>query len=215
MAKWASFAVALAVAVADGRSVSTVSHVRDGDTIELAGGGVVRLVQIDAPELRGQECYASEARRALSRLLPRGTRVRVVSDPKLDRIDRYGRRLAYVFKGGRNVNLSLVTRGAASVWFYDGERGRYARRLLAAARRAKAAKRGLWGACPDTRLNPRAGVSTGQPRASTARCDSSYPDFCIPPPPPDLDCKDIGRSFTVRPPDPHGFDGDGDGRGCE
>jgi micrococcal nuclease len=29
-------------------------------------------------------------------------------------------------------------------------------------------------------------------------CDLAYPDFCIPSPPPDLDCPDIaGRRFTV------------------
>jgi hypothetical protein len=47
-------------------------------------------------------------------------------------------------------------------------------------------------------------------------CHPSYPDFCIPPPPPDLDCADIGRNnFTVYQPDPHGFDGNKDGVGCE
>ncbi len=35
-------------------------------------------------------------------------------------------------------------------------------------------------------------------------------------PPPDLDCGDIPyRNFVVLPPDPHHFDGDGDGIGCE
>ena len=34
--------------------------------------------------------------------------------------------------------------------------------------------------------------------------------------PPDLDCGDVEfRRFTVVPPDPHGFDGDSDGVGCE
>ena len=48
------------------------------------------------------------------------------------------------------------------------------------------------------------------------RCDPSYPTVCIPPPPPDLDCKDIPyRRFRVLPPDPHGFDADHDGIGCE
>ena len=47
-------------------------------------------------------------------------------------------------------------------------------------------------------------------------CDPSYPTRCIPPPPPDLDCGDIShRNFAVRSPDPHGFDGDNDGVGCE
>ena len=48
-------------------------------------------------------------------------------------------------------------------------------------------------------------------------CDySSYPDFCIPYPPPNLNCDDVdGKDFTVFPPDPHGFDRDEDGEGCE
>jgi len=50
----------------------------------------------------------------------------------------------------------------------------------------------------------------------TKACDSSYPDVCIPPPPPDLGCSDIPyRNFRVLPPDPHNFDRDGDGIGCE
>ena len=47
-------------------------------------------------------------------------------------------------------------------------------------------------------------------------CDESYPDVCIPPYPPDLDCGEIGYSnFSVVGDDPHGFDGDNDGIGCE
>src|SRR5829696_6386364 len=49
-----------------------------------------------------------------------------------------------------------------------------------------------------------------------AACDSSYPDFCIPPPPPDLNCDDVDdTNFEVVGSDPHGFDGDNDGIGCE
>ena len=54
------------------------------------------------------------------------------------------------------------------------------------------------------------------------RCHPSYPDFCIAPPPPDLDCPHIPASrkpFRVRHdvanPDPHRFDRDRDGRACE
>jgi hypothetical protein len=47
-------------------------------------------------------------------------------------------------------------------------------------------------------------------------CHPSYPTVCIPPPPPDLDCGDIPyRRFTVVGSDPHGFDRDNDGIGCE
>ena len=47
-------------------------------------------------------------------------------------------------------------------------------------------------------------------------CDSSYPDTCIPPPPPILNCDEVEASnFEVQPPDPHHFDADNDGVGCE
>lgn len=47
-------------------------------------------------------------------------------------------------------------------------------------------------------------------------CDSSYPDTCIPSPPPNLNCGDISdKRLEVLSPDPHGFDRDGDGIGCE
>ena len=51
---------------------------------------------------------------------------------------------------------------------------------------------------------------------SNGNCHPSYPTVCIPPPPPDLDCGDISyRRFQVLSPDPHDFDRDGDGIGCE
>lgn len=57
------------------------------------------------------------------------------------------------------------------------------------------------------------------PTATTkpaANCHASYPTVCIPPPPPDLDCGDIPfRRFTVVGSDPHRFDADKDGIGCE
>ncbi len=51
---------------------------------------------------------------------------------------------------------------------------------------------------------------------SENNCDPSYPTVCIPPYPPDLDCGEIRYvHFRVIQPDPHGFDGDKDGIGCE
>jgi PKD repeat protein len=62
---------------------------------------------------------------------------------------------------------------------------------------------------------PTVGEALAEETQETA-CNSSYPDMCIPPPPPNLTCDDVGaRNFEVVPPDPHGFDGDNDGIGCE
>jgi len=59
-------------------------------------------------------------------------------------------------------------------------------------------------------------AATLAPALSRGNCDPSYPTVCIPPAPPDLDCGQIReRRFQVLPPDPHGFDGDHDGVGCE
>jgi micrococcal nuclease len=133
-------------------SEARVARVVDGDTIVLEDGQRVRLVQIDAPEGSG-ECYGEEAGPVLSALLPVGSRLRLEDDPSLDDVDRYGRLLRYVFTNGTNVNLLLVRRGAASVWFFDGDRGRYAEQLIAAAELAEADGRGAWGAC-EAELDP-------------------------------------------------------------
>ena len=149
-----------------------VGRIVDGDTLDLADGQRIRLVQIDTPELRGGECYAEEASAHLSNLVPPGTAVRIEIDPGLDQVDRYGRRLGYVFKGSENVNLTLVREGAASVWFYGGRRGRYAPELEAAASEAHAQRRGLWRACPGTVYDPSRAVATAaaaNPPAAAAR----------------------------------------------
>lgn len=55
-----------------------------------------------------------------------------------------------------------------------------------------------------------------QPTLDPAQCESSYPDFCIPINQSSISCSDLPRgNFTVLPPDPYNFDGDGDGVGCE
>jgi hypothetical protein len=50
--------------------------------------------------------------------------------------------------------------------------------------------------------------------SSSSGCDPNYTP-CVPDVPYDLDCSDIGHSVEVIGGDPNGFDGDGDGFGCE
>lgn len=146
---------------------AVVERVVDGDTIRLTDGRSVRLVQIDAPEPGDNECYAVEATRELAALLPRGRRVRLETDPALDSVDVFGRVLAYVHLGRSNLNLSMVSRGAATPWFYDGKRGKYARELLSSVRLARAVQKGLWAACPGTRLDPTKALRTVGPGVRT------------------------------------------------
>jgi micrococcal nuclease len=212
------------VASAAASDTRRVARVVDGDTLTLVDGARVRLVQVDTPELGSGECYSRAAAKALRRLTPDGTTVALERDAGLDAVDGHGRLLRYVWRGSTNVNLELVRQGAATVWLYDGARGRYADRLLAAARDARANGRGLWGAC-NVVWNPYGPATTAQKWASPGaapgtsggkRCDSAYPSVCIASPPPDLDCADLSfRRFRVVTPDPHRFDGDHDGVGCE
>jgi micrococcal nuclease len=208
-----------------------VASVYDGDTLTLAGGQRVRLLQIDTPELGSGECYSRAARTELLRLVPVGSRVTLEADPRLDRVDRYGRLLRYIRHDGLNVNVELVRRGVAVPYFYDGDRGRYADALTQAATGAKSARRGIWKACPSTVLDPYRAIDTGlsgpasnpSPATTTtpnsSRCDVNYAGGCVPSYPPDLDCADI-RALGIAPvrvvgSDPHRLDGDDDGYGCE
>jgi micrococcal nuclease len=52
--------------------------------------------------------------------------------------------------------------------------------------------------------------------SSEDNCDPSYPDVCIASPLPELNCDDVSfKDIKVVGDDPHGFDREGDGIGCE
>jgi endonuclease YncB( thermonuclease family) len=201
-------------------------RISDGDTLTTSTGEKVRFLQIDTPEISPAECYGAEAHKALISLIGKST-ITLESDSASDDIDQFGRSLRYVMVGNVNLNLKLVEIGAATPYFYQGEKGKYAKQLLKAAQNAKAKKIGLWKMCPSTKLDPSKPATTGSPNASkgvvattspSAKCDPNY-QGCIPPYPPDLDCTDIKRlglaPIRVTGIDVHKFDGDGDRVGCD
>lgn len=223
-----------------------IERVIDGDTLVTTSSITVRLLQIDTPELSEGECYAEEAKSELIAILGSNKKIatgmskelrtfdgiHLEQDPVSDNEDKYGRKLAYVINGKINVNLELVKRGAAAPYFYNGEKGKYAQELIAAAEQAKEEKLGVWGACPSAVLDPIAAFSSGSTLEavnsdqsnltvlpnSGGNCDPNYRG-CIPMYPPDLDCGDI-RALGLAPVyriggDPHRLDRDGDGVGCE
>ena len=117
-----------------------VTRIVDGDTVDC-GGQRIRLLLIDAPE-RKQAPYGRRATATLARLMPVGSTVRVEFD--LDRTDRYGRLLAYLFTGqGTFVNEAIVRQGFAVPLVYPPN-VRHVERIRAAAAAARAERVGLW-----------------------------------------------------------------------
>jgi endonuclease YncB( thermonuclease family) len=205
-----------------------VVKIYDGDTVTMADGMKIRLLQIDAPELAEGECYADKSKAALVSLLSKVGTITLKADPASASYDRYGRALRYIFVGKVNVNLEMVKIGAAAPYFYQGEKGIYSAAMLKAAQDAKLYKVGLWKDCPGTQLVPTKAITTyksvGTPVATpvtepsaTTGCDPNYAG-CIPMYPPDLNCSDIKAlglaPVTVIGKDPHHLDSNGDGKAC-
>ena len=136
------------------KQAARVIKVTDGDTIKvrLATGGKrdVRLIGIDTPEVFGRvECGGPEASASLKKILPVNTKVTLYSDPTQDLKDRYGRLLRYVHKNstGKDVNRQQVYLGHARVYVYNHNPFKRTSGYKKAAKVAKSARRGLWGAC--------------------------------------------------------------------
>lgn len=130
---------------------ATVTEVVDGDTIVVRFDDgtldTVRLLGVDTPETvhpdKGVECFGPEASRATRERLA-GRRVLLEHDVEVR--DRYGRRLAYVILGGVRVNDQLVRDGYARL-LVIAPNDAHARSMLRAELEARAARRGMWGAC--------------------------------------------------------------------
>lgn len=115
-----------------------VVTVRDGDTIELDDGRVVRYIGINTPE-RGKP--GADSATALNTALVMGKKVRLQFGH--DRIDRYGHTLALVFADDVCVNEALVRAGWAWCYFFEGNL-LDSDRLVLALQEAMDARRGLW-----------------------------------------------------------------------
>ena len=136
-------------------TTGVVKRVLDGDTVDVdvveQGTVRVHLLGVDAPEIahRGKagECFGSEASDALGRLLPSGTRVRLVSDPSQDLVDVYGRWLRYLQRDGDDIGRAQIRAGAAGVLGGSSLMSRtdtYRR----AEQRARDQRLGMWASCP-------------------------------------------------------------------
>lgn len=202
-----------------------VVSVIDGDTIDviLPDGTQerVRMLCVDTPETTAEnnkpyeydsitdlDCLAEWGQEAkqFTKSWLEGKTVSIEFDETAGMRGYYGRLLAYVYVDGTDFTAELVKRGYARV-YEEGECKKEAE-YLKYQQSAMQSGTGLWS-CGLV-------ASTTATTTSSQNCDPSYPEVCIPPPPPDLDCKDIPyNNFRVLPPDPHHFDRDNDGIGCE
>ncbi|MCA9828633.1 MAG: thermonuclease family protein [Nitrosopumilus sp.] len=176
--------------------LARVERIVDGDTIYVEGYKI-RLSLTNTPEKN--EAGFLDSTEFTKRLCPVGSVITIDQDDK-QRYDKYGRLLGKVYCNGKNLNSELLYNGHASILPQYCSSSEFSDDLWAQK----------YGCGISQKSEP------VQNEQTTDDCDPSYPDVCIPPYPPDLDCKDVPyKKFKVIPPDPHRFDGDKDGIGCE
>jgi len=174
-----------------------VTRVTDGDTINV-DGIPIRFALSSAPEL--DEFEGEEARELIANICPVGSNALVDEDDGQTQ-GSYDRIIAVVYCNNKNLNSELMDSGIGYLSLEFCSDSEFAS--------------SSWVQKYGCQFINGSKTSSG-PKTVKGNCDSSYPDFCIPSSPPDLDCKDIPQKrFTVLPPDPHRFDGDKDGIGCE
>jgi micrococcal nuclease len=209
---------------------TSVVRVVDGDTIEVTGGTRVRLIGVDTPE--PADCFGSEATRYANELVPAGTRVRLVYD--VQRLDSFGRTLAYVYKlnDGVFVNLAMARNGFAQQLTVPPNVA-HAEEIRVAAATARTASLGLWHGCvaPATTITTTARATLARPVTTTTAapaagggCHPSYAGACVPTGYSDVDCAGgtgdgpgfvSTKRFQVVGPDVYGLDGNNDGIACQ
>jgi micrococcal nuclease len=135
-----------------------VTRAVDGDTLKLENGERVRLIGIDTPEMHESAKLYRDSQRAntdvntikalgrksyrFTRELVEGKHVRLEFD--LEKRDKYGRLLAYVYlKDGTFVNAEIVRQGYASLMTI-APNVKYADLFLKLYQQARETKQGLW-----------------------------------------------------------------------
>ncbi len=123
-----------------------IQKIIDGDTFSLGSGERVRLIGINAPEIRRRrkpgEPLGEEAKKAAQRFF--GHDLRVYLETGTDERDRYNRILAHAYRAdGAALEVFLLERGLALQILVPPN---IAHRvcLTAAESRARHAKRGIW-----------------------------------------------------------------------
>jgi micrococcal nuclease len=150
----------------------SINHYIDGDTIAVNMNGqveTVRFIGIDTPETHKPntpvQCYGPAAAAHTQNVIKNaGAHVRLAADRQGTDRDRYGRLLRYVYlPNGTLVNLLNIQQGYA--FYYPYFPFTKKAEFKAAQDQAKAAAKGLWGACTPTPSDD-GGYKMDEPAAS-------------------------------------------------
>jgi micrococcal nuclease len=110
----------------------------DGDSVVLKSGEDVRFIGIDTPE--EEEPFFKEAMKANQEMLKTGE---IVLEYDIDRQDKWGRTLAYVWVDSLLVNAELIKRGLA--WVYSHRPNlKYRDYFCSLQTQAREEKIGIW-----------------------------------------------------------------------
>ena len=132
--------------IAEKGKTRQVEFVIDGDTVILENNERVRLIGIDAPETNHSnkkfQCHGKKSTNYLRKRI-QGKKIRLKYGP--ERLDKYGRTLAYIYFNKTFINQELVATGNAVA--YTRFPFKYKKRFVELQRKAKTDKLGLWGSC--------------------------------------------------------------------
>jgi micrococcal nuclease len=131
-----------------------VSSVVDGDTLKVNINGTIetlRLIGMDTPETvdprKPVQCFGKEASNKAKELLI-GKKVRIEKDSTQGELDKYGRRLVYIYReDGLFYNKYMIEQGYAHEYTYNTPY-KYQIEFKAAQKSAQENLKGLWS--PDT-----------------------------------------------------------------
>ena len=127
-----------------GPLTAKVTHVIDGDTIEIETGQRVRYILVDTTEVTNSECWSTEGT-AFNSTMTLGKTVSLEYDQECT--DVFGRLLAYVSVDGVEVNRALLENGHACLLYIPpngNDKVAEYQTLETAAREQGLA---MWGAC--------------------------------------------------------------------
>lgn len=130
-----------------GHTFYQLKKVYDGDTVLLTNGKKVRFLGVNTPEVEGRnkvEQAGGEAAKQWLLSALKNKKIRLEKD--VEKRDKYGRLLAYVFtEDNVHINLQLLNLGLASLNIYPPNL-KYSEVFLQAEQQAEQHRLGIWDA---------------------------------------------------------------------